>query len=52
MGRALSPGALFRKTAVAEEDIDPAHEVDRMLEEQEAVHLLHRRTIKAGVAPD
>ncbi len=48
----------FRETAVEEEDIDPAYEVDRMLEEewmreeQEAAHRSHRRTIEEGGTPD
>ena len=48
----------FRETALEEEDIDPAYEVDRMLEEdwlreeQEAALRSQRLTIEKGGTPD
>ena len=48
----------FRETAIEEEDIDPAFEVDLMLEEywlleeQEDALRSQRRTIEKGVTPD
>lgn len=48
----------FRETALEEEDIDPAFEVDRMLEEdwlreeQEAALRSQRRTVEKGGTSD
>ena len=43
---------IFEETAVDEEDLTPAYEVDRLLAEQEADDLAHPRTIEEGGTTD
>ena len=43
---------IFEETALDEEDLDPAYEVDRMLDELEADDLAHPRTIEEGGTTD